>query len=443
MNLYDMTPALLRSYMVDGPPAHEVGSIVRALDRQVEGALKSQPSSVPVWGDTPELGAMVQLFQIAQHPATAAMAMMADNHQGYGYPIGSVVAWRQEVDPKAVGFDIGCGNEAVLTPLTIADVSHDALVMLADEITRRISFGVGRRNAETVEHPIFDDYAWRAVPAIAHLKELARQQLGTVGAGNHYVDVLVDEDERIWVANHFGSRGLGHKIASGFMNLAAGREWGDKTAEDAFGLPVLLDLRTYLGDDYWMAMVLASQYALAGRQWVTDQVLGILGVQALYRLNVNHNQAWHEWHHGEVMTVARKGATRLNPGEFGYIGGSMGAGAVIVEGLDTPETRLALTSAPHGAGRRLSRTRAAGKVDYKGRFGPRGRRVGGEISQEMMDDATRGVIVRGGGRDEAPQVYKDLDTVMAHHADTLRVVQRLQPLIVVMAPEAEVDPYKD
>ena len=155
-------------------------------------------------------------------------------------PIGGVVAYRNFVSPSGVGYDIACGNLAVQTTLTAPDITPSEMSRLADEIQRRVSFGIGRRNDEPVDSPVFDQIARSPVPQQRALIQMARQQLGTVGSGNHYVDILEDEQGRFWVGVHFGSRGFGHRTARGFMNIARGRSFEDGKGEGELDAPPLV-----------------------------------------------------------------------------------------------------------------------------------------------------------------------------------------------------------
>ena len=397
---------------------------------------------------------LAQLRDVASRAEKAAL--MADGHLGYVMPIGGVAAYRDKVSVVGVGFDIACGNAAIRTDLTLSDLGGTEeeigrrLNVLADEIQDQVSFGIGRKNRSDdapVDHPLFEDPAWDALPGHVRedLRKKARAQLGTVGSGNHYVDVFADESGTLWVGVHFGSRGFGHTVASGFLALGQGAKWGQRVPERE----VLLSLDQPLGHDYWHLMELAGRYAYAGREWVARKVVGILGGREVELVHNHHNFAWKETHDGEEFIVVRKGATPAFPGQKGFIGGSMGDDAVIVQG--TPPDRAdettraaqrdALFSTVHGAGRVMSRTAAAGK---------RNRRTGkvirpGLISREMMQSwiAKKGVVLRGGGLDESPHVYRRLPEVLAAQGNTIEVLHTLRPLIVVMAGEDEFDPYKD
>ncbi len=393
-----------------------------------------------------------QLARVADH--ARKVALMADGHVGYVMPIGGVAAYDNQVSVVGVGFDIACGNAAIRTDRTLGDIGGTPeiaarrLGQLADEINDTVSFGIGRKNRADdapANHPLFDDPIWDAVPARHRMALLdkARRQLGTVGSGNHYVDIFADENGTLWVGVHFGSRGFGHTVASNFLALGQGKDWGERVPETE----VLLDLDDPMGHDYWHLMSLAGRYAYAGREWVARKVVGILGGREMELIHNHHNFAWKETHDGEELVVVRKGATPAFPDQKGFIGGSMGDDAVIVRGSvsSDPEVatvqRHALFSTVHGAGRVMSRTVAAGKRHRKtGRM-----LTPGQITPAMMQSWVRekGVILRGGGPDEAPQVYRRLPEVLAAQGRTIEVLHTLRPLIVVMAGEGEVDPYRD
>ncbi|HSJ07782.1 MAG TPA: RtcB family protein [Longimicrobiales bacterium] len=393
---------------------------------------------------------LAQFRDVASRAERAAL--MADGHVGYVMPIGGVAAYRNRVSVVGVGFDIACGNAAIRTDLTAAAIAGRE-ESLADEIVSSISFGLGRTNRADdapVDHTLFLDPAWDAIPPPHReaLRAKARAQLGTVGSGNHYVDVMVDGEGAVWVGVHFGSRGLGHAIATAFIAISQGRTWGERAPE----AEVLLDLDAATGHDYWALMNLAGAYAYAGREWVARKVVGLLGGTELEIVHNHHNFAWREEHTSAdgspaLLVVVRKGATPAFPGQYGFVGGSMGDDAVILRGADTDSEDVrsrqaaALYSTVHGAGRVMSRTEAAGRVN---------RRTGrttrpGRITWEMLHDwiGRRGVVLRGGGLDEAPQVYRRLPEVLAAQAGTIDVVHTLRPVIVAMAGANEYDPYRD
>jgi tRNA-splicing ligase RtcB len=441
-----------------------------------------------------ELNTLDQFDTIRKGQAVRA-ALMADGHYGYVMPVGGVAAYRNAVSVIGVGFDIACGNCAIKTNLKLEDITRQKLNVkditgnphyvvsdkylskFADDIEAHISFGIGRSNLADdapTDHAMFLDPRWYIIPNIGayrdDLRDKARKQLGTVGSGNHYVDVFVDRaDGTIWVGVHFGSRGLGHTIATNYLAIGQGGTWGDRGKE----LETILDLDTQDGKDYWDLMNLAGDYAYAGREWVTRKVVELLGGEVVDMVHNHHNFAWKETHDipatkgesftrplmnytSEELVVVRKGATPAFPGQRGFVGGSMGDDAVILEGtrvgsaghyedFGLPDYCLetqkdALFSTVHGAGRIMSRTEAAGKWSRSGVQKKRGK-----VSQLMRDEwlEKTGVVLRGGGLDESPHVYRRLPDVLAAQGDTVTVTNTLKPLIVVMARANERDPYKD
>ena len=402
-------------------------------------------AGVRVWGK-PDPGALAQARMCAEYGNVVRVLLMADHHKGYSQPIGGVVAYEGQISPSGVGYDIACGNKAVRTTLTAADIKP-RLSAIMDQIARRVSFGMGRVNNEKVDHELFDDPDWSVYASVSRqvhdkLKALAHDQLGTVGSGNHFVDLFEEVGTgRLWIAVHFGSRGFGFKTASGFINLAAGRDFlANAPGEKMDQPPVLFDLNSELGDMYFRAMKLAGRYAYAGRDYVIAQVLAIIGADADLEVHNHHNYAWLEKHEGKELVVVRKGATPSAPGQLGFIGGSMGDISVIVRGKVTEENRDSFYSTVHGAGRIMSRTQAAGKMNWKTRT-----RTGGQISYEQMLQAVRsfGVELRGAGPDESPFVYRKLQEVLDAHSETIEVLHVLKPIGVCMAGMDEFDPYKD
>src|SRR5881397_4182987 len=296
--------------------------------------------------------------------------LCADHHPGYSQPIGGGIAYEGYVSPSGVGYDIGCGNKAAQTELTRPDL--DALggvEAVMREITRRISFGMGVPARERVDHPVLDRIRTADFQPQRNLVQLAESQLGTVGSGNHYVNLMEDEEGKIWVGVHFGSRGFGHKTASGFLALAQGLPFEGRAQEGEMDSPpVLFEVGSELGDAYVAAMELAGEYAYAGRDVVVAKVLEILGAEATHEVHNHHNFAWREEHFGRTYWVIRKGCTPARPGQEGFVGGSMGDDSVILEGVGTNDAEASLYSTVHGAGRVMSRTQAAGRMRRRKRW---------------------------------------------------------------------------
>lgn len=344
----------------------------------------------------------------------------ADGHLGYAQPVGGVIAYEGQISISGVGFDIACGNMAVRL-----DVRHDEIADRVPDITREIaktiSFGVGRSNDEKVDHELFDDVeAWKAADR-EDFKTKAHNQLGTVGSGNHYVDLMRDEAGFVWIGVHFGSRGLGHTSATKYIKAAGGKD----------GIhvpPAVVDEKGEIGTRYIAAMELAGRYAYAGREWVVERVRKIVGGSVTDSVHNHHNFAWRETHGSKELWVVRKGATPAFPGQRGFVGGSMGDDAVILAGVEGERSAASLYSTVHGAGRTF------GRKEAKRRF------ARAEMDQWLKD---RGVFLLGADLDESPMAYRRLPDVLAHHADTVTVQHTLRPFAVVMAGEGEVDPYKD
>lgn len=380
--------------------------------------------------------------QLERCSANAVAAVLcADHHAGYSQPIGGAIAYAEHISPSGVGYDIGCGNKAVRTNLQAHEID---VAKVMDEIVAQIGFGVGRPNPEPVDHPVLEQIKKAAFKPQGKMIQLAAVQLGTVGAGNHYVDLFEDEQGRLWIGVHFGSRGFGHRTASGFLSLAKGGQFDDKAPDGEMDAPpTLISTRTDLGQAYIEAMHLAGEYAYAGRDVVVAKVLDILGARAEEEIHNHHNFAWKEKHLGDDVWVVRKGCTPAFPGQKGFVGSTMGDVSVILEGVESEESEEGLYSTVHGAGRVMSRTQAAGKTRWiKG--------VPTRISKGVVDwdrvkeeMKKKKIELRGGAPDEAPEVYKSLDAVLGHHAGTVKVLHRLRPIGVAMAGQDIIDPYKD
>ena len=306
-----------------------------------------------------------------------------------------------------------------------------------NEIQSKISFGVGRKNKERVDHELFDSPLWDELDILKSLKDKAYEQLGTVGSGNHYVDIFVDEFECIWCGVHFGSRGLGHSICKHFIKLGGGQ---DGVHAD----PVVFHQDSDLGQQYLKCMELAGEYAYAGRDWVCDKVAQILRCNVIEGVHNHHNFAWKEKHFGKDYWVIRKGATPAFPNQRGFVGGSMGHLSFISRGRPSmlqTEAQQSLYSTIHGAGRILGRAEAKGRIHRKTGKRLSEPKVDRKAHEEWIKDV--GVELRGGDLDESPYCYKDIEEVLEAHSNTIDILHTLRPLGVCMASSKEYDPYKD
>lgn len=387
--------------------------------------------NIPVWGE-PLPEAVAQMKEVMDYEIKPFQSsLMADHHIGYSCPIGGVVAYENHINVNGVGFDIACGNKAVRLDCEASSIKSN-IYREMNEIVKHISFGVGRKNNEKVDHELFDNILWDEIQILRDLKDKAIAQLGTVGSGNHYVDIFTDELSRIWVGVHFGSRGLGHSIATHFIKKGGG-------ADGVHAKSVIFDVDSDLGQQYLACMELAGRYAYAGRDWVCERVARILRGNIVEQVHNHHNFAWRERHFGKDLWVVRKGATPAFPGQKGFVGGSMGDISVILQGVEGNESAQALYSTIHGAGRAMGRTAARGKIC---------RKTGRQLSCGLVDRTSheaymKGIEVRGGGLDESPFAYKRIETVLEAHSATIKVLHTLTPIGVAMAPEKEYDPYKD
>lgn len=426
--------------------------------------------NIKIFGDAEER-AVDQLRRCLSVEEGSRGVLCADNHVGYSQPIGGAVAYRNHISPSGVGYDIGCGNKAVRTDLLVEDVDVAATM---DEIVRRVSFGMGRNNNEPADHEVLDQIREADFAPQRQLYDLAAKQLGTVGAGNHYVDLFSDEQGRLWIGVHFGSRGFGHKTASGFLAISQGKKFDEHGIEGEMDSPpVVFSTNSAEGQAYISAMELAGAYAYAGRDVVVGTVLDILGARSELEVHNHHNFAWREEHGGEDFWVVRKGCTPAWPGQAGFVGSTMGEDSVILEGTESGAD--AMFSTVHGAGRVMSRTEAAGKNrkrwscnnrdcdwwqgpgEHKPEDGccPKcghsklskrmvqmkpGRIDFNEVQESLVE---KGIELRGGAADEAPGAYKRLPEVLAAQGDTIRVLHALTPVGVAMAGADTFDPFKD
>ncbi len=388
-----------------------------ATERPQPSAYRDSPLTVIGEHDPATVAQMRNCMSVGN---AVAGVICADGHLGYAQPVGGVIAYEGQISISGVGFDIGCGNMAARLDTPFAAIEGRVGPIIRD-VARAIAFGIGRANAERVEHALLDDAeAWRASD-MGDYRAKAAAQLGTVGSGNHYVDLMRDEAGFVWIGVHFGSRGLGHTSATRYLKAAGGRD----------GLsvpPAVVDEDSEIGRRYIAAMQLAGRYAYAGREWVVERVRRIIGGAVTDAVHNHHNYAWRETHGGRDLWVVRKGATPAFPGQRGFVGGSMGDDAVILEGVDSPEARASLHSTVHGAGRLFGRNEA------KRRF-----------TRAAMDRwlEERGVVLIGADLDESPMAYRRLPDVLAHHAGTVRVLHTLRPFAVAMAGAGEFDPFRD
>jgi tRNA-splicing ligase RtcB len=389
----------------------EAAALAVELPPQAE---KYRNSPLKIMGEH-DKGTVAQMRNCMGVGNAVAGVICADGHLGYAQPVGGVIAYENQISISGVGFDIGCGNMAIRLDTPFASIK-DRVPAIAQDIAKTISFGIGRRNEERVDHELFDDDdAWRE-SGMEDYRPKAKGQLGTVGSGNHYVDLMTDEDGFVWIGVHFGSRGLGHTSATRYLKLAGGKDGMNVP-------PAVVDDTSEVGIRYLAAMHLAGRYAYAGREWVVERVRKIIGGSVTDSVHNHHNFAWKE----DGLWVVRKGATPAFPGQRGFVGGSMGDDAVIIEGVESEESKAVLYSTIHGAGRLF------GRKEAKRRF------ARAEMDRWLNE---RGVTLIGADLDESPMAYRRLPEVLAYHDRTIKVLHTLRPFVVVMAGD-DLDPFKD
>nr|WP_308113383.1 RtcB family protein [Antribacter soli] len=380
-----------------------------------------------------EHAALNQLRNISRLPWVEGVRVMPDVHLGKGATVGSVIAMRDAVSPNAVGVDIGCGMIGVRTSLTADDLPDD-LSRLRSRIEAAIPVGfhshdepvdlrrlrpvAGSGGAERLRgEQAFWDRFERLHPKVQQLETRARKQLGSLGGGNHFVEVCVDADGNVWLQLHSGSRNIGKELAERHVAIAKGQDHNQGIVDRdlAVFLTGTPEMDAYLNDLWW-----AQDYAARSRA-----VMMALAVQAVRDefpgrditfdegVNVHHNYVAREQVDGAELIVTRKGAIRAGKGDLGLIPGSMGTGSYVVRGLGNPQSYW---SASHGAGRRMSRTKA--------------KQV---FTTDDLAAQTAGVECRkdAGVLDEIPGAYKDLDSVIAAQADLVEVVARLTTVLCV------------
>lgn len=361
-----------------------------------------------------------QMSMAMRLPIAKRGALMPDAHHGYGLPIGGVLATQNKVIPYAVGLDIGCRMS-----LTIYDIDERYLKKNSYAFTKAIkdntNFGTGGILNIKQTHSIIDREEFNAIPVLKNLRGKAAKQLGTSGSGNHFVEFgLVNMDdgngldlpagEYVGLLAHSGSRGIGATIAQTYTELAMDTCYLPRKARNL----AWLDMAQELGQEYWMAMNFAGDYATACHDRIHKNVTAPLGLKPIAKIQNHHNFAWKEKHGDEDLIVHRKGATPAAETDYGIIPGSMVSPAFLVRGKGNMES---LCSASHGAGRRLSRSKAKQSFTMS------------ELKKILKKE---NVTLMGGGIDESPIAYKDIGKVMSYQDKLVDVIGKFHPRIVRM-----------
>ena len=387
---------------------------------------RPEPISYQQWGTDIDVACQAQMRQACALPMAVGAALMPDAHVGYGLPIGGVLALENAVVPYAVGVDIACRMKlSVLDvpPVQLTDNFHRFKTALLNG-TR---FGIGSVHERPQDHAVMDQ-DWSVCRVTREYKDKAWKQLGTSGSGNHFVefgvltlkeraeDLNLDAGEYVALLSHSGSRGTGAAVCDTYSSIARSRL--PKQYEDV-GRLAWLSMDDAAGQEYWAAMNLMGDYAAANHHVIHRLVSKLLGARIISGVENHHNFAWKEQHGGKEVIVHRKGATPAGAGVLGVIPGSMADPAFIVRGKGNVAS---LESASHGAGRRMSRTAAREKYNFR-------------AVQKALEQ--KGISVLSAGSDEVPYVYKDILEVMAAQEDLVEVVGRFDPRIVKMSDDGK------
>ena len=416
-------------YMADGRYCELAQALIQTIAAGQRFVPRSTDAPYRIWGEGLETDAVRQMSNACRLPVAAAGALMPDAHVGYGLPIGGVLATHDAVIPYAVGVDIACRMKLTVLDLPVESLEADQ-ERLTNALVRETRFGIGGAFKTRRQHAVMDD-DWRVTRLTAQLKDRAWAQLGTSGSGNHFVEygrltVLDDavglpRGEYLALLSHSGSRGTGAQIAQHYSRVArhAHPELPPELSHLAW-----LDLSSEAGQEYWAAMELMGKYAAANHALIHAHIARALGGEVRLDLENHHNYAWRERHTlpdgtGADVIVHRKGATPAGAGVLGIIPGSMATPGYVVRGKGSAAS---LNSAAHGAGRRMSRTRARQEFTWK-------------MAEAFLQE--RQVTLISAGLDELPMAYKNIDEVMAAQRDLVEPLARFDPRLVKMAPSSE------
>ncbi|MBN1201050.1 MAG: RtcB family protein [Anaerolineae bacterium] len=410
---------------VYGAVADALVTAQRRAERPAGGYDLGSVAPYRVWGaDKIESGALDQMKRAVRLPVAVRGALMPDAHQGYGLPIGGVLATHNSVIPYAVGVDIACRMRMTVFNASpgVLDQRRDHFRIALEQQTR---FGAGSHWNPRRDHEVMDDPAWDEHPVAGRFRDVAWDQLGSSGSGNHFVEFgalhvhtqidsplgKIPPGTYLALLSHSGSRRFGLEMANHYTKVAMQQRAG---LPKEFQHLAWLDLDNEAGVEYWAAMMLAGKYASANHAIIHRQIVDVLRIPVLGGIENHHNFAWKETADGQDVIVHRKGATPAGKGALGVIPGSMGAPGFVVRGLGNPDS---LDSAAHGAGRRMSRKQAFRTFDW-------------DSVQRRLEE--QGIELLSAGLDEAPGAYKDIREVMADQADLVVALAEFQPRLVKM-----------
>lgn len=376
----------------------------------IKQVVDTERMPIKLWLDDIEDGALQQARNLANLPFVYKwVAIMPDSHQGYGMPIGGVLATTGVIVPNAVGVDIGCGMSATKTTLT--EIDTDSLKRVMGKIREIVPVGFNHQ----LEDQLWDSFDDAPdIPIIQRELSSAKKQLGTLGGGNHFIEIQKGDDDHIWVMIHSGSRNFGLKTANEYHKKAqvlCSKWYSFMPDKDLAFLPI----EDETGNEYYRAMNYCLAFAKSNRALMMNRVMSAMysetGATSLNEIDIHHNYAAFEHHYGKDVLVHRKGATKATLGLTGIIPGSMGASSYITEGLGNPESFF---SSSHGAGRRMGRKEALLTLNLV-------------KEQEKMAGIIHGLRSIS-ELDEAPGAYKNIDAVMKNQCDLTKILVTLSPL---------------
>lgn len=382
----------------------------------MKNVITTERLPIKLWLDDLEEGALIQAKNLANLPfAFRHIAIMPDCHQGYGMPIGGVLATKEAIVPNAVGVDIGCGMCSLRTNLK--DVDSKTLKKIMTDIRKSVPVGFNH-------HTERQDKKWmpdleEELPIVNQQYEKALYQIGTLGGGNHFIEIQEGSDGYIWIMIHSGSRNLGFTVANHYHHLARelNTKWSSEVPKDLAFFPE----GTTEYDQYFAEMNYCIEFALQNRKLMMNRVRTAIEdqypeVEFLDFINKPHNFAQLETHFGEEVMVHRKGATQARAGEIGMIPGTQGTSSFLVIGKGNP---LSFESCSHGAGRKMSRAQARKTLDMK------------SITERLDEKGILHAVRHKSDLDEAPESYKDIYKVMENQKDLVEIMIELKPLAVV------------
>ena len=378
---------------------------------------------VKIWTDTVEESAMRQIENLTTLPFLFHhLAIMPDVHAGMGMPIGGVLACKDVVIPNAVGVDIGCGMCAVKTNWKVTDIPTEVLrKQIMRGIRKRIPLGMDHHKEAQDEKYLPSGYDIDKLEVVKRRENSIRHEVGTLGGGNHFIELQKDEEDTLWIMIHSGSRNLGKQVGDFYNKIAAAlnERWYSVVSPD-IRLPFLARESKEFGN-YWNEMKYCIDFALCNRRLMMERIEEVLadvlnGIEFEPMINIAHNYAAMENHFGQNVIVHRKGATLAREGVIGIIPGSQGTASYIVEGLGNPES---FCSCSHGAGRLMSRAMAIKSLD---------------MQQEVTLLEAKGIVHAIRSQDdmqEASGAYKDIEEVIANESDLVKVRTKLLPVAVI------------